>query len=241
MSAAYAVTMSCEYEGRMPEAPQAPPNRPETMILPWPEMILGSITDLVEVIDRRGIIIYSNLPPSYQNLLDLERAQGLECRSVYGKLCPSCLSCPLDKVLASDRSLTLESRVESAMGGTAWLCQRLYPIKNRAGQAVAVLRLAFDITLEKRVRAKKAEQMAALEQSRQNLKTGQACAWPQALSVREEEVLVYVAGGLSNPEIARRLNISHHTVKSHVTHIFNKLGVNDRTQAAVAAFKQNLV
>ncbi len=61
------------------------------------------------------------------------------------------------------------------------------------------------------------------------------------LTHREVEVLRLVAGGSTNMEISDRLSISPHTVKSHVVHIFNKLGVNDRTQAAVWASKNNIL
>jgi DNA-binding NarL/FixJ family response regulator len=52
------------------------------------------------------------------------------------------------------------------------------------------------------------------------------------LSPREIQVLRLIKEGASNPEISAALNISPHTVKSHVVHIFNKLNENDRTQAA---------
>lgn len=61
------------------------------------------------------------------------------------------------------------------------------------------------------------------------------------LTKREREVLALVASGITNKEISDKLFISHHTVKSHVVHIFNKLGVNDRTQAAVWAAKNDIV
>ena len=61
------------------------------------------------------------------------------------------------------------------------------------------------------------------------------------LTDREKEVLGLVANGATNNEISEALCISPHTVKSHVIHIFNKLGVNDRTQAAVLAAQKNLL
>jgi DNA-binding CsgD family transcriptional regulator len=61
------------------------------------------------------------------------------------------------------------------------------------------------------------------------------------LSPREIQVLRYLAEGASNPEISEALNISPHTVKSHVIHIFNKINVNDRTQAAVWAVQNKVV
>jgi DNA-binding NarL/FixJ family response regulator len=55
------------------------------------------------------------------------------------------------------------------------------------------------------------------------------------LSAREEEVLRLVATGLANKLIARRLTISERTVKAHLTNIFARIGVTDRTQAALWA------
>ncbi len=61
------------------------------------------------------------------------------------------------------------------------------------------------------------------------------------LTPRELEVLGFVAKGATNTQISTKLSISHHTVKSHVVHIFNKLGVNDRTQAAVWAAQNSIL
>lgn len=61
------------------------------------------------------------------------------------------------------------------------------------------------------------------------------------LSSREFEVLKLVSEGLFNKEIAYKLSISEKTVKNHVSNIFKKIGVSDRTQAAVYAIKNNLV
>ncbi len=64
---------------------------------------------------------------------------------------------------------------------------------------------------------------------------------PTPLSQREIEVLQMLACGTTNVEIAQSLNISPHTVKSHINHIFNKLGVNTRTQASVWATQHHFV
>ena len=55
------------------------------------------------------------------------------------------------------------------------------------------------------------------------------------LSQREREVLELVTQGLANKQIARRLGISERTVKAHLTNIFQRIGVTDRTQAALWA------
>ncbi len=61
------------------------------------------------------------------------------------------------------------------------------------------------------------------------------------LTHREYQVLRHVASGLTNKEIAEAMKISYETVKEHVQHILRKLGVADRTQAAVWAVRKNLV
>lgn len=61
------------------------------------------------------------------------------------------------------------------------------------------------------------------------------------LTRREIEVLKLIAEGLFNKEIAAKLDISERTVKNHVSNIFKKIDVSDRTQAAVFAIKNNLV
>lgn len=61
------------------------------------------------------------------------------------------------------------------------------------------------------------------------------------LTKRELEVLIQVANGMSNKEIALNLDISERTVKNHISNIFKKIDVSDRTQAAVFAIKNNII
>lgn len=61
------------------------------------------------------------------------------------------------------------------------------------------------------------------------------------LSPREREVLELIVGGKSNKEISEELGISQATVKTHIRLIFGRMGVSDRTQAAVAALQRGLI
>lgn len=61
------------------------------------------------------------------------------------------------------------------------------------------------------------------------------------LTTRETDVLALVAEGMTNVEIAKKLNVSVNTIKVHVCSILHKLEVNDRTQAAIKAIKCNII
>ena len=63
----------------------------------------------------------------------------------------------------------------------------------------------------------------------------------ESLTKRELEVLIQVANGMFNKEIATSLNISERTVKNHISNIFKKIDVSDRTQAAVFAIKNDII
>ncbi len=62
----------------------------------------------------------------------------------------------------------------------------------------------------------------------------------QGLTEREREVLNYIAGGLTNREIAEKMVISEKTVKTHVSNVLDKLELEDRTRAAIWALKHGL-
>lgn len=63
----------------------------------------------------------------------------------------------------------------------------------------------------------------------------------ESLTKREIEILAQVASGMFNKEIAINLDISERTVKNHISNIFKKIDVSDRTQAAVFAIRNNIV
>jgi len=75
----------------------------------------------------------------------------------------------------------------------------------------------------------------------QAIRTGPPLGPLVKLSNREREVLLLIAEGLSNQAIAEQLQISETTVKTHVGNVLSKLELNDRTQAAVWAWRQKIV
>ena len=64
---------------------------------------------------------------------------------------------------------------------------------------------------------------------------------PEVLTDREVEVLILVAKGSANKEIAEELHISNSTVKTHIASIFQKLGTNDRTEAVTMALRKGII
>jgi DNA-binding NarL/FixJ family response regulator len=74
-----------------------------------------------------------------------------------------------------------------------------------------------------------------------SLVTEEAIPWPYGLTPRELQILHLVAGGLSNPQIARRLFVSPRTVTTHVEHIFAKLGCSSRAQVTATAVSQGIL
>lgn len=83
--------------------------------------------------------------------------------------------------------------------------------------------------------------LSAFEQQKASTLSEANASLISPLSERELEVLEMLTHGATNREISKALYISEHTVKSHVTHIFDKLGVNDRTQASVWAARNGLL
>lgn len=75
----------------------------------------------------------------------------------------------------------------------------------------------------------------------QNLRTNHSVALHESLTNREKEILLLIAEGKTNQEIADELFIALKTVKVHVSNILSKLEVQDRTQAAVYAHQHDLV
>lgn len=125
----------------------------------------------------------------------------------------------------------------------------VFPVFDKNGNIVNSVALQINTSKLKNKIQEQNEQIIMLEKTlrgnKQNeIQTGSCQKSGKndfSLTNREIEVLKLIAEGYTNNEISGILFISPHTVKSHMINIFNKLGVNDRTQAAVLATQNNII
>jgi len=113
------------------------------------------------------------------------------------------------------------------------------PVYDSDGSVRSTVRIEIDTIQTVRALQRRSgyleEQLNALSHDRELARMEANASLPRRLTQRELEVLRLVSEGANNVEISRLLDISPHTVKSHVIHLFNKLGVNNRIQVAVWA------
>lgn len=165
------------------------------------------------------------------------------------KLLPktNCGQCGHPSCMAFAASLSLQEsgpekcpHMQSPLGEQAF-----YPVYDAEGNLVSTVAININTARITDRQNKEAASAGSNSKDRPDVAPGDVEAanesLPMPLSKRELEVLCILAEGTSNNDIARMLHISHHTVKSHVIHIFNKLGINDRTQAAVWAARHHLI
>lgn len=101
-----------------------------------------------------------------------------------------------------------------------------------AAAVVALVGVVVGIILRERGESQRRGDALSQPESRDIAPTSETVA--ASLSPREREVLLLLAEGLSNKQMARRLNVSDNTVKTHLANAYNKLGVNKRVQAVMA-------
>ncbi|MFZ2446777.1 MAG: LuxR C-terminal-related transcriptional regulator [Syntrophobacteraceae bacterium] len=215
----------------------------ESMAGIFHETISRGINFHCNVIDRNYRIVWHN------EVADEGRRVGLLCHEFYQKRKGPCKNCPVRKVFESGQPCVIErERSERLPSGLPrWGEIRAYPIPDRDGATELVVTIGFDITEKKLAASKRQSLIARLQKRIERLSRARSAAPasseanPFRLTSRELQVLNLVAQGLSNNETADILSLSPHTVKSHLTHIFDKLGVNDRTEAAILAASRDLI
>jgi len=206
--------------------------------------VLASLGDSLMIVDRNYRVIWSKEPL----MEDDQSVVGQRCYRVFADRDTPCQdSCPVRPVFADGRPHSVERHMVTSAGEEIWREAKAYPIVDRRGVVAFAARISFDITHRKKRQSRLEGELMTLERSLEEMNRFQLGEMPfqpegaSPLTRRELEVLRLTAQGLSKPRIAHMLGISQNTVKRHVVNIFNKLGVNDRAQAAVWAARQGLV
>jgi DNA-binding NarL/FixJ family response regulator len=140
--------------------------------------------------------------------------------------------CPATSVILVTMHANPEYLFEALKAGAAGYVLKDVSQRELISAVQGVLR--GESILNQELVARLLQRLASETQSREGLPPGR-------LSPREREVLELLAKGQTNREIARKLTVSVSTVKIHVEHILAKLGVSDRTQAAVRATEMGLL
>jgi DNA-binding CsgD family transcriptional regulator len=220
--------------------------------------ILKSLRVPLAVIDNEFRFIWLNREMAWIHQTRPEQLTGRICyRMISSHTAGPCHDCPVAAVQKSGRREVSQKYKDFPDGGRKYGEITAFPILGAEGQIAATLVMVMDITHNIVVDLDATHQMLA------RLMPSLRESWPQPphpfppkgtggrkdrprtqnyhLTQRETQVLNLMTKGYSNTRIASRLAISPHTVKSHVINIFNKLGVNDRIQAAVEAFKRQII
>lgn len=207
--------------------------------------LLQNTSDSFTIIDRNYQIIWNN------QFRGDNQVVGKECYEVtYNRISP-CTdpNCVVKNIFNRGKVCMNEKCIHRQDGTKMWKEVRAYPVFDNQGHIVYSLNIGIDITDKRLDLEKQKRYVQYLEKSLSEMAKKQNNANIISeihedhvnLTKREIEVLRLIAEGFTNVEIAMILAISRHTVKSHVVHVCNKLGVNDRTQAAVQATRRQLI
>jgi DNA-binding CsgD family transcriptional regulator len=211
--------------------------------------LFSSIRAPFGIFDRDRRIVWINKSMAFVHRCDQEKAIGKPCYEVLKGCEHPCSECFLVDVIKNGRTRVLEYGMEVPGRGRRWGEVQAYPVRDQHKKVSAVIIIAFETTANKRALQQQKDYADLLERQlhdKKNRAGGGSLNREEVtlsikLSRREADVLRLVTEGYTNVQIAEVLDISAHTVKTHVNSLFNKLGVNDRTQAAVLAARNRLI
>ena len=191
---------------------------------------LKSIRDPLIIVDNHFKILYINKNGAAIYGKRHDHLVGEKCHKLFHNSSSPCISCPIEPVFVKEKTQVSEKWVTLADGRKKCGEIRAYPVFDEQDKVIAVTSIIVDITDKK-----------------PNQKSGHPDEFNNPshikfdLSKRETQILDLISKGYTNPDISHDLCISINTVKTHIVNIFNKIGVSDRTQAAIIALKLNLI
>lgn len=210
--------------------------------------LFSSIRTPFGIFDRDCRIVWINKAMAALHRCDPEKVAGEPCCSAF-QGCDDCGICPLKEVIAKGRTLITERWADFPDGERRWGEVHAYPVRGLDKNISAVIIIIFETTTSKHALQQQRDYTELLEQRLSKKEggpkkvslDGDDFAISVKLSRREKDVLRLITEGYTNAQISELLDISANTVKTYVNGVFNKLGVNDRTQAAVLAARNRLV
>jgi PAS domain S-box-containing protein len=211
--------------------------------------LFSSIRTPFGIFDRDCRIVWINKAMAAIHKCDSEMVVGESCCRVFQGCNHDCAACILKEVIHKGRTMVAEQWADFPGGERRWGEVHAYPVRSLDRNVSAVIVIVFETTGSKHALQQQRDYTELLEQrlsekdngpKKVNLDSGEIVISVK-LSRRETDVLRLITEGYTNIQISELLDISANTVKSYVNGVFNKLGVNDRTQAAVLATRNRLV
>jgi PAS domain S-box-containing protein len=201
------------------------------------------------IFDRERRIMWVNETMAALHRCEPEKVVGSRCIDALHGCDHKCNDCVLTHALAEGRTQVTEKSMVSSRGGRRWGEVHAYPVRGSNKDVSAVIVVVFETTASKQAIQKQRDYTELLEQRLSEKKGGRktvtfdsgGLSLSVKLSRRETDVLRLITEGYTNAQVSELLNISANTVKSYVNNLFNKLGVNDRTQAAVLATRHHII
>jgi PAS domain S-box-containing protein len=211
--------------------------------------LFSSIRMPFGIFDRDRRIVWINETMAALHRCEPEKVVGERCIDALHGCDHKCDDCVLTQALAQGRTQVTEKSMVSSRGGRRWGEVHAYPVRDRDKDVSAVIVIVSETTASKQAIQKQRDYTELLELRLSEKKGGRrsvtldggTVSLSVKLSRRETDVLRLITEGYTNAQISELLDISANTVKSYVNNLFNKLGVNDRTQAAVLATRHHII
>lgn len=211
--------------------------------------IIESIRTPFGIFDKDFRILWINRALARIHRCTPESAIGDLCYRAFHGCDKVCEDCFLEEVKTKGRTVVLERSHEFPDGKTRWGEIHAYPVRAKDRSVAAIVVIIFETTshIDNLATHKQyASLLADKLQSRGDMgdagsNQDQSAEAVQPLSKRETQILQLIVDGYTNPQISSMLSISGNTVKRHISNLFLKLEVNDRTQAAVLAVRKKII
>lgn len=210
--------------------------------------LFASIRAPFGIFDKNFKIVWINQAMAAIHRCDPAKVIGKICYEALHGCDQACDACFLKEVIITGRTRIVERWADFPGGERRWGDVHAYPVRGLDKNVSAVIVIVFETTGRKQALQQQRDYTELLERRLNEREKGPKTVGPDEgglalfvkLSRRETDVLRLVTEGYTNIQISELLDISANTVKSYVISLFNKLGVNDRTQAAVLAIRNHI-